>query len=796
MDNRNGIGKVVKRELVRAVLERAQSANINRKMADQSLQTVYDDVEETLNIPYVNRDEVPLAMDVFQPKVPEKTELPVIVIVHGGGLVMGDRGNSRPYARMLAHKKYLVFSLEYRLAPRANISMQLDDLCAGMDLVGKMLVDYDVDFTRMFMVADSAGAFLAAYVTSMGGSEKLQDAIGHEASRMKFAAIGLMSGMFYTNQKDPIGWMLSDQIYGEKRMDEKFRKYMDPEHPEIIENLPPAFLVTSRGDFINNYTFMLHEALKKAGKTTHLLYFGDESLGHSFAIATPEHPKSIEATDKMLAWFEEQAKEKVALQKKDPAVERKRKRVEKRIADGSIQNQKLWANIKERRSFDPKLLKRTAIMDCTREYTYEQMFQEWERYGRVFSGLEISSKNESRVALCGAITAETLFAFYGLNMTGAVASMFSYPDFLSGEGWKEKLKEENITDLILTDVIVTPGLWPEVERAKEELGLRNVILLHSRMGGPTMGSAELLFNELNCQLLKGIEQTVFMDDRLEKYWDTPITLDRSKGGKPAIVFHGAGETEPQTYTDKDANGSIDWPPGGIRSLAGVQKIGTPLRIVQPFDFSSAMALLGLVNGPLAMGETIVLTFFGAIHPKFLRAIGYYEIDVLAADCAAVGKWQTQDDLAEIDLSPLRFVGLSEERLSPEAYETYKTFFQTHGYRFSLACNAESPETEKAAEKWKALEEQAGGMPHGSKDVAQGASYNVFSLFHAELPDQKQANRTPFPLPFEKLKPFSKGAAKEKPAVQMPELSDNLKQFGNRMLGRMFGSRSIYVDFEE
>ena len=157
---------------------------------------VYEDVEDTLNVAYVNRDEVALCMDVFKPKVAAGAELPVIVDIHGGGLFMGDRGLNRPFCRLLAHKGYLVFSLEYRLAPKADLGQQLDDVCAGMDQVGRMLVDYDVDFSRVFLVADSAGAYLAAYVSAIHGSRKLQNAIGYKPSKMVYAAVGFISGMF------------------------------------------------------------------------------------------------------------------------------------------------------------------------------------------------------------------------------------------------------------------------------------------------------------------------------------------------------------------------------------------------------------------------------------------------------------------------------------------------------------------------------------------------------------------------------------------------------------------------
>ena len=308
--NRDGIGSILKREVCRIILERFQGASVNhamdREMQEDDPDMTYE-VEEILNQPYMNRQEVPLAMDIFKPKVKEGKELPVIVTIHGGGLVMGDRKISRRFAKSLAGRGYLVFSVEYRLAPRANCAEQLDDVCAGMDLIGRELVNFDVDFTRVFLIAESAGAYLATYVTAMRGSKKLQDAIGYKPSRMVFKGVGLVCGMFYTQKRDPIGMILSDQFYGDKRDNEEFIKYMDPENPEIIDNLPPAILITSRGDFLNNYTLMFHDALKKAGKRTKLLYYGDEALTHAFVTMQPSLDKSKDAIEKMLNWFEAEA---------------------------------------------------------------------------------------------------------------------------------------------------------------------------------------------------------------------------------------------------------------------------------------------------------------------------------------------------------------------------------------------------------------------------------------------------------------------------------------------------------
>jgi hypothetical protein len=107
--SRKNIRGSLRRELIRAVLERMQGMEIEfnteriNSLKEQGSDRKYE-VDKMLNIPYMNRGEIPLAMDIFKPVVPEGTRLPVIVTIHGGGLALGDRSISRPFARLLAHK--------------------------------------------------------------------------------------------------------------------------------------------------------------------------------------------------------------------------------------------------------------------------------------------------------------------------------------------------------------------------------------------------------------------------------------------------------------------------------------------------------------------------------------------------------------------------------------------------------------------------------------------------------------------------------------------------------------------
>ncbi|MCR4876941.1 MAG: AMP-binding protein [Clostridiales bacterium] len=676
-------GKTLGREIVRALLERSQSIDTKKMMRLMGSidPLAYEDVEESLNVAYVNRTETALAMDIFRPKREEHVELPVIILIHGGGLFMGDRGLDRNYCRLLAHKGYLTFSLEYRLAPKATFDQQLDDVCAGMDLVGRHLVDYDIDFGRIFLVADSAGAYLSCYVAAMNESEKLRNAIGEKPTRMVFAALGFVTGMFSTQK------ILQEQLSGEKREDQRYRKYMTPEHPEILGNLPPCCLITSRGDPLNTSSFQFHKALRKAGKVSRLIYFGDEELQHIFPLVNPLHPKSLQATEKMIAFFEEQAGIRRESMTVTPEETEKKQRIEARIADGSISNQKVWSNIRERIAWSRALLKRTAIIDCTREYTYQEMFDEWERYARVFSALEIGADSKSRVALCGTITAEPLFALYALNMTGAEVSMFSYPDFLPNGMWMDMIEKEKITDLIISDIMVSAEVWKNICAIREKCGLRHVILVHSLMGGPAIGPAEMIYNEYNYHMLRSRPEVVFMGDLLEKYRNTPIRYDQSTGERLAFLTHTSGTTKGTRkvlpFTDKIFNDTQNMFKNGMHSFLKEEDRDKILRVIQLFDFSSIMALSAQINLPLCSGDTLVLTFFGFMHQKFIRAIDYYNVNVLFVTGFMIDKWIERTDLDDLDLSSLRIVGTAGGYISPEKMEAYEGFFREHGFRYKI-----------------------------------------------------------------------------------------------------------------
>ena len=671
----------VRNELVGTVISRMQNARSekrNRKVYDPEIESpkaVYE-VEEMLNNPYMNREEVPLAMDIFKPVVPDDRDLPAIVVIHGGALIFGDRGISRSYAKALAKRGYLVFSIEYRHAPRANACEQLDDVCAGMDLVGRKMLEFNVDLTRIFLTAESAGAYLATYVAAMKKSKKLQDAIGYKPTRMTFRALGLHGGMFYTDKDDPIGWFLADQFYGNKLMDDNFRQYLDPEHEEIINNLPPVFLTTSRGDFLNNYTLMYHEALKKAGRKSRLVYFGDETLGHAFVGLDANRAESVKAMDLMTDYFEEQALQAKIDEKRIIEETRVLMKINESIKSGDIVEQKIWCFIKELNSYSQDQLDSIAMADGDGDYTYRQIFTRWDQYARVFSGLGITGENASRVGMTGTPSVETASAFYALNMTGTSVSMINTVDVLDDDRLKPMIEQEGITDLILTDVAADGRLVRHLAREKDRLGIRHIIILHIPTRGKYVSEADRRNARIRKRDYKSIKGIYLMDEIIDDYEETPIAYATDDFDAAALIIHTSGTTrgihKPIPMSDRALNEAVSrlLRDNTFKSLRGRAVV------CQNMDYSGSYSMIDMLHLPLAFGGKIVTLPYVGQGPLLGKAIASERANVVFGSAPLFDMWSRLS--IKLDLSALELVFLGGSYVSPESKRNCDDFLKKNG----------------------------------------------------------------------------------------------------------------------
>ncbi|MDO5402036.1 MAG: alpha/beta hydrolase [Eubacteriales bacterium] len=278
----------------RAAFTKSCSARDKALIFPDEIQEIKD-ISYTEHSPYANR------MDLFRPKNMHERSLPVIINIHGGGLILGSKEFNRFYCAQLSKAGFLVFSVEYGLVPDVNVYDQFCDISNAMNTIEQLLVQYNGDSGHVYMVADSGGAYLAVYTAAMQKAPSIAKAAHVTPSGLKLNALGLISGMFYTTRFDKIGLFLPDFLYGKGYKKSAFAPYTNPENPEIVKALPPCYLVTSHNDMLKQYTLDFEKALTRHN-IRHILtnYPSNKKLTHAFSVFEPFWQLSINEINIML----------------------------------------------------------------------------------------------------------------------------------------------------------------------------------------------------------------------------------------------------------------------------------------------------------------------------------------------------------------------------------------------------------------------------------------------------------------------------------------------------------------
>lgn len=257
------------------------------------------------DVPYMDDGIDAHRMDIYRPEGSENEVLPVIINIHGGGLIIGNKEFNRYFCAKLSALGYLVFSIEYRLIPDCMVFDQFSDVCNAFNYIRAHLDEYNGDADHIYGVADSGGAYLLTYTTAMNKCHTLAKAAHVKPHNISFRALGLISGMFYTTRFDKIGMFLPAYLYGKNYKKQSFAKYVNPENPELVTSLPPCYLVTSRYDNLRKYTLDFVEALGRYGIVYELSeYMKGRHLTHAFSVFRPDFKESEETISDMHAFFE------------------------------------------------------------------------------------------------------------------------------------------------------------------------------------------------------------------------------------------------------------------------------------------------------------------------------------------------------------------------------------------------------------------------------------------------------------------------------------------------------------
>lgn len=268
-------------------------------------QTEPEGIKRICDIPYIDDGHRHHLMDVYYP---ENTEgkLPVIIDIHGGGWMYGDKELNKIYCLNLAKRGFTVFNMSYRLVPEVTVYDQLKDTMSALAYIAGHLDEYPCDTQNIMLTGDSAGGMLASYCAALLESEKLRSVFGTANPGIKLRTLLLTSPVASAKDKGAIS-IYTKKMWGKNCKTSPGYNYMNFEEIAPLAEFPPTCLITSSGDSLGlKQTREQAQVLKNRDTEVLLLdypKYDGVDLPHVFSVLASESKAGRDAIDKAIEFY-------------------------------------------------------------------------------------------------------------------------------------------------------------------------------------------------------------------------------------------------------------------------------------------------------------------------------------------------------------------------------------------------------------------------------------------------------------------------------------------------------------
>ena len=250
-----------------------------------ALMNTPEDIERWDNIVYGHDDREMQRLDVYRPKQAQGEDLPVIISVHGGAWMYGDKERYQYYCMSLAQRGFAVVNFTYRLAPESKFPAQLEDVnlvCKWvMKRARKILLIQNVFLRQEILQELIFWGLYAAICTNPAYAAKYDFAV---PEGFALTAIALNCGVYRIPREgsDNMTTLIMKELLPEGGTEEEL------ESIDVLNGItdvyPPVFCMTSVADHQKAQAPALVQKLMENNVPFVYRVFGDKvnKLGHVF----------------------------------------------------------------------------------------------------------------------------------------------------------------------------------------------------------------------------------------------------------------------------------------------------------------------------------------------------------------------------------------------------------------------------------------------------------------------------------------------------------------------------------
>jgi acetyl esterase/lipase len=234
---------------------------------------------------------IKLVLDVYRPRDAalarngRQAPLPSLIYIHGGAWVLGTRRQSPFMMFELAAAGYVVFAIQYRLAPRAPLPAAIEDCKAAVAWVREHAAEYG-GTPDAVVIGGSAGAHLAAMVALSADDKRFQP--GFESADTRVRGAVLLYGFYdFTSRLEkmrsftalrrrlqliPWDWFFESVVFAARYSERPELFHTAEPTSHISSSAPPTLFIHGQNDSLVpiSDSQRLHKALVQAGATSHL----------------------------------------------------------------------------------------------------------------------------------------------------------------------------------------------------------------------------------------------------------------------------------------------------------------------------------------------------------------------------------------------------------------------------------------------------------------------------------------------------------------------------------------------
>ena len=241
-------------------------------------------------------------LDVYRPKGIDG-KLPVIVSVHGGGWVYGDKERYQYYCMSLAERGFAAVNFTYGLAPQFKYPCQLKDTNDVFRWVMDHKDEYGFDTENIFAVGDSAGGHLLALYCCFLNNDEMRKGYDFSApDGLKIKGAALNCGVYVLKKERSLTDSLMKDLLKGKVSQEKLDEISPIRF--VNEKFPDCIVMTSSNDFLKEQAPVMVKKLEENHVNVKYLYYGDEEklLDHVFHVNMRSEDAKI-CNDEECAYF-------------------------------------------------------------------------------------------------------------------------------------------------------------------------------------------------------------------------------------------------------------------------------------------------------------------------------------------------------------------------------------------------------------------------------------------------------------------------------------------------------------